>query len=426
MLKQLEDVSSTKKRLTIEIPADVLENKIQAELKKAQNEAKIPGFRPGKAPMSMIEKRFGKAIEADVLEKTIPEYFDSVVKEANISPVSPPNLAERFDFQRNKPLVLKINVDVLPNVEELKYEGIKVQDIPIEVTSEDVEKVLESYALRMAQYDISQDAIQEDDLISFNCSQDDKEIKDVMLKVGSSQYYPLEFTNAFIGKKSDEKFEIEVDFSEDKSTHLSGIKGLVSIQITSVKKRKVPAIDDELAKDLGFENLNNLKEKVREHLIKARTESSEAIKINQIANNLIKNHDFELPASLIEEEINLLIDLEKSKGNNKPEEELRKDFYNQAVENVKLFILIELIGKKEGVQVSKEEMEQSLIKMSQRFNIEPEELLKYFMEKDGSLTKIHYSAFRDKVFKILLDKAEKEIITKEGDNQDKQDIAHTT
>ncbi|MFQ3574714.1 MAG: trigger factor [Thermodesulfovibrionales bacterium] len=426
MLKHIEDVSSTRKALTIEIPADVLENKIQSELKKAQKNAKIPGFRPGKTPMSIIEKKFGKAIEAEVLEEIIPQYFESSIKEANISPVSAPNLLERFDFQRNKPLVLKIGVDVLPHVEDLKYEGIKVKDIPVDVKAEDVERVLNSYALRMAEYEISQDEIQIDDLVTFNCSLEDKNVDDVVMKVGSQQYYPTEFTDAFIGKKSGDDFQLQVDFPDDKTTPLSGIKGTVSIQITSVKKRKIPTIDDELAKDLGFENLDNLKEKVHNHLVKARTESSESIKINQIANTLLKNHNFDLPETLINEELSLLVDMERAKNKDKSEDELRKELYEQAVENVKLFVLIELIGKKEGVEVSKEEMEQSLLKMSQRFNVEPEALLKYIMEKDGSLAKIHYTAFRDKVFKILLDKAEKETITPDEKTQDnKDDSPHT-
>lgn len=420
MLKQVEDISKTKKRLTIEIPSDVLEKRIQKELKKAQKEAHLPGFRPGKTPINIIERKFGKAIEADVLENIIPEYFETSIKEANISPVSPPSLAERFDFRRNEPLVLKIDVDVLPQVDDLKYEGIKVQDIPVEVKDEDIDRVLNAYAERMSEFAVSQEPIDPDDLVTFECIVGDKEIKDVSLMVGKSWGYAEDFMTHFIGKKVDDVFEVEVDFSEDKGTPLHGIKGKASIKINSVKKKKIPVIDDELAKDLGFDDLANLKDRVQKSLIQSRTESSEAIKINQIADNLLKNHDFELPETLVQHELNMLVEMEKAKNKDKSEEELRKELYNRAVENVKLFVLIELIGKKEKVEVSKEEMEQSLMKMSRRFNIEPEELLKYIMEKDGNLSKIHYDAFRDKVFRILIDKAQKEVITPEASSNEEQ------
>ena len=138
LLKALEDISSTKKRLKIEIPAETIEAEIKKGLLDVQRKSKLPGFRPGKAPMTMIEKKFGRNVEADVLERMVPEFYMAAVKEADIKPVSGPVVEESFDFQRNIPLSMTIMVDVRPKVENLNYEDIPVKDIPIEVIDAEV------------------------------------------------------------------------------------------------------------------------------------------------------------------------------------------------------------------------------------------------------------------------------------------------
>jgi trigger factor len=129
LLKTVENISTTKKRLKIEIASDMIESEIKDSLEKVRQRAKIPGFRPGKAPLSLIEKRFGKEIEAEVLEKVIPEKYNAALREASLSPVGMPELEEKFEFKRNTPLNLSFIIEVLPKIENLDYENIKVRDI---------------------------------------------------------------------------------------------------------------------------------------------------------------------------------------------------------------------------------------------------------------------------------------------------------
>ncbi len=116
MLKTLEDISTTKKRLKIEIPSEAIEGEIQNGLKGVQKRAKIPGFRPGKAPISIIEKRFGKDVEGDVMERLVPEYYANALKEANIKPVGRPELEEKLELKRNAPLEMTLTVEIRPDV----------------------------------------------------------------------------------------------------------------------------------------------------------------------------------------------------------------------------------------------------------------------------------------------------------------------
>lgn len=148
MLKTVEDISTTKKRLKIEIASDTIESEIKDSLEKVRQRAKIPGFRPGKAPLSLIEKRFGKEIEAEVLEKVIPEKYNAALREASLSPVGMPELEEKFEFKRNTPLNLSFIIEVLPKIENLDYENIKVKDIPFSVEETDIDKTLTRLRIR--------------------------------------------------------------------------------------------------------------------------------------------------------------------------------------------------------------------------------------------------------------------------------------
>ena len=110
MLKSIEDINATKKRLRIEIPSDVIEREIGGSLEKLRQRVKIPGFRPGKAPINLVEKRFGKEVEAEVFDKIIPEHLSNAIREADIKPVTMPVLDEEFEFKRNNPLNLSFTV----------------------------------------------------------------------------------------------------------------------------------------------------------------------------------------------------------------------------------------------------------------------------------------------------------------------------
>lgn len=406
MLKSIEDISSTKKRLLIEIPAEDIEREIQSAYAKAQREARVPGFRPGKVPMNIIVKRYGTAIEAEVLERLVPESYKQSIKESGLAPVSPPELEERYEYKRNSPLLMKIKVDVRPKVEPLNYKGIVVKDVPVVVTEEDIQRILHAFAKERGNYEVSDEAIGEGDLVTFDCSLGNEEQKDVPLRAGSSMPYPEDFSRAFIGKKTNDVFQIEADFTGRNSLPVNNMKGMFSIKINSVKKLVIPDINDDFAKDMGFETLDDLMERIRENIRSSRTDMANNAKIGQILDKLVETHHFELPESAIENELAFLI--RETKANEKEtrsEEDIRKELLPIAENNVKTAILLELIGIEEGINVTKEDMENELFKTASQFNIAPEELLNYYMKQDGSLLRIHNKAYTRNVFSRLLDYA---------------------
>jgi trigger factor len=405
LLKALEDISSTKKRLKIEVPAEAIESEIKRGLNEAQKRARIPGFRPGKAPMHLIEKKFGKEIEADVMEKIIPEYYLKAIKEADITPVSRPVVEEPFDFKRNEPISMTVSVEVRPRVENLDYENVTVKEVPVEVRDEEVDAVLNRLAEERATYESVDDAVNAGDLVTIDYTVEDTVSKDVVLKVGSG-HYPQEFFDGLIGKKKDEEFIIEASFPEDSQTPFAGKRPKFEVKMKEIKRRNIPVIDDEFAKDLGFENIGQLKDRVKENIIASKNRDAERTKQREILDKLIESHSFDVPEGLLNAEISGIIGEIRAAGNDqRTDEEIREEIKPHAEKSVRASILLELIGEKEGINVSDEDMKEEILNIAQRSYVSPENVMKYYMAKEGSLEGLKQSVFEKKVLNFLLNKA---------------------
>ncbi len=407
MLKAIEDISSTKKRLTIEVPAEVLEAEIKKELTNIQKKAKLPGFRPGRAPIHLIEKRFGKEVEADVLEKIIPQHYHMALKEADITPVSNPHIEGSFDFKRNEPITITVNVEVLPKIENLKYEGINVKEIPVEVKDEEIENILKRLSEEKANYESTDEPVNTGDLITFDYQ--DKESgmsdSDMVLKIGSGNY-PEEFFNGFIGKRINQQFQIEAEFPEDSPTQFAGKRVKLDITIKDIKRRNIPPIDDEFAKDLGFENLEKLRERIKNNLDSVKKKESDRAKQIDILNQILESHTFDLPEGLVNAEIQgALAEIRAYKKDERSDESIIEEIKPIAEKNVKTTILLSLIGKKENIQVTEEDIKEEILNLAIRFNTTPDNVVKYYKEKEGAIDILRKNIFERKVLEFLLSKA---------------------
>ncbi len=412
MLKALQDISATKKRIEIEIPAEAIESEIKKGLIDIQKRAKLPGFRPGKVPMSFIEKKFGKDVESDVLEKIIPDFYQEAIKDADIMPVTKPVIEKSPDFKRNAPLSMTITVEVRPKVENLNYEGITINDVHVEVKDDEIDTILKNLAEEKATYVPSDDAIDSGDLVTANYTikEDGTVAKDVVLKVGSSRY-PQELFDGIVGRKRDEVFEIEVSFPKDSqfpfADKFDGKVLKLEVKIKDVKKRDVPAIDDEFAKDLGAKNLESLKDKLRSSILASKNKEADRTKQMTIMDKLIESHSFEVPESLLSAEFNGIIAEIKASGKDKqPDESLLKEIKPHAEKRVRATILLGLIGEKEGINVSEDDMKEEIINISQKYHISPDNVMKHYTERDGSLWELKRSIFETKVLSLLLSKAQ--------------------
>lgn len=417
MLKSVEEISATKKRLKIEIPAHIVEEEIQKALKEIQKKAKIPGFRPGKAPISIIEKKFGKDAESEVLEKLVSSSYDSAVKEANLKPVLPPMAEDAIDIKRNEPLSFELIVETRPEIKELNYENIEIEEVSTEVTDEEVEQILQRLSKERGVYEPVEEPIQNEDLVVLDYKTDiDKEAKDFVYKVGAGPF-PEDFSKGLIGRSKNESFSIIIDFPEDSVADFAGKRVSFEVTIKDIKRRRdIPF--EELPKELGFESIEELRKHVRESLENAKKEQAEQRYKVEILKKLLETYDFELPEGLVELEIRRIseeyerLGLDITQNMDKIHENARR--------NVKSYLLIETIGEKEGVTVSDEDLKSEIINIARRYNIPPQNVVQYYISRDGSLEALRNSIFEKKVFDILIRKAK---FTKKEQSNSKEEEA---
>ena len=246
----VEDISTTKKRLKIEIPADIIETEFRASLDNVRKRARIPGFRPGKAPESMIEKKFGEDIKADILDRLVPKYYSEALKEAALVPVTLPEFEDSLAIKRHEPLSFALTVEVRPNIGDLAYTGLKVEDVPVQVEDKEVEETLEGLREERAMFEAVGREIRPDDLVVIDYVKLDpsgeKELssaRDQVMNLGNN-LTPKGILDEIVGKKKGDTVEIalpsfdgdEVKEGEEKGNRLR-------ITIKEVKEKRLPQMD---------------------------------------------------------------------------------------------------------------------------------------------------------------------------------------
>lgn len=435
MLKAVEDINQTKKRLRIEIPSDLIEREIQNSLEKLRHTVKIPGFRPGKAPVNLIEKRFGKQVEAEVLEKVVPEQLGNAIREAAIDPVTMPVLEEEFDYKRNNPLAFAVTLEVKPKIENLAYENITVKDIPVNVEESDVEDALKALQNKKAVFEVADKVVEMDDFVSFEYvdseiagGEDISSVKETISKMGN-EIFPPDIMEKVIGKQKGDIIEFTTTFAATASKELAGRTAQIKVKISEVKKKTLPEIDDEFAKDLGYETITDLREKAREKIYAAKTEHIRKIQKAEIIRKLVESSTFEVPESLVGKEIEAIMMHKSISGSKedsvsqnsvsdtfepvssgqdteqKKDEDLQAELRSKAVRNVQAHFILDTIGQKEGIVVSDNEVDERIASLAQKLSTTPESVRNYYLYREGSLDGLKHSIMEDKVMDALLAKA---------------------
>jgi len=437
VLKSVDDISETKKRLRIEIPAELIETEIRKSLEKLRSSVAIPGFRAGRAPVSLIEKRFGKRAEAEVLEKVVPEHLSSAIREAALDPVTMPELDEEFEYKRNAPLSFSVTVEVKPKIEQISYDNLTAKDIPFEVKDAEVEEALKALQQKRAVFDVSDAGAETDDFVSFefvDCVTAEGETvpsaKEAVSKMGN-EVFPGDIMDKVLGKKKGDVVEFDRVFDETAPKELAGKQLRIRVRVSEVKRKTLPAIDDEFAKDLGYETVAELTGAVREKIRAAKADRVRTIQKAEIVRKLVDAHSFDVPESLVRREIES-ISLQRSLSGS-PEssvptgtatdgaataQEPRAEGAEQekavdddaavrksAVRNVQARFILDAIARKEGIIVSDAELNERIATLAQKMEASPEAIRNFYSYRDGSLEGLRQSMLEEKVMDLLLERA---------------------
>ena len=408
MLKTVEDISPTKKRLQVEIPPDAVEKEITDTLNKLKATTKMPGFRQGKTPVALIEKHHGKRAESEAVEKIVPEYYMKAIQEAKLNPIARPEIEGEPKFERNTPFNLTFVVEILPEIKDLNYEGAKVTEVTMEVQDQDVESTIERLREEKAIHEPSDEPVADGNLVvmDYDVKDDDTSFKDEVFKVGSDMM-PASFSEKLIGMKKSEESEFDIEFPEDFSAkEMAGKSLAVKVTVKEIKKVTLPDIDDEFAKDLGQDDLETLRSHIKGRLETSRDETQARFMKAEVLKKVLDANEIDAPESMVKAELANNMAQARGQGRKEPEEELQKDLAPAAERQVKATLLLQAVAEKEGIEITEEEKKKKLEELATRMNLTPENITKYFTARDGSLDGLWQSTIEDKVLDILVERAE--------------------
>lgn len=415
MKVELAHITETKKRIEVVIPAEDVAEKFAAVLKDINRRVKIKGFRPGKVPKAILFSLYRDAIEREVIEQLVKESYPGAVRETGIMPVSEPSF-EIDALEEGREFRYRAVVDVIPDYDVTGYMGLELPDIRREIKEEEVLSRLEDLRIRYAKVRNveGERTVREGDIVVIDTEgyMDGKEMKDGKISgrwidVGMKEHVPG-FEEALVGMRIGETKEITIRYPEDwHQEELRGKEAVFRVTVKEIKERLLPEIDDEFARDVGdFENLEELKEKIKRDLEKEEDIRIRNILEDEIINMLSEKNPVQIPERLIEEETERLISEFKERMRlqrvelHDISEEQKEEFRKQAKKGIQKHLYFKKIAEKEGIQVLDNEVEEKLKEIASSLN-QPVERIKALYGQGGRMQGLKERLLYNKVFDFI-------------------------
>lgn len=392
-----------KKILEITVPAEELGKKQAHVLRELQREVKIPGFRPGKVPISIIKSRYPDEVKSQLIRQVIPDFYEQALTETGFEPIGQP----QFDFgelAESEPFTFKATVEVLPEIEVDHYSGIEISKTIHQITEKDVEEGLEQIRQDQASLVSVDRPAQEGDFINIELTVLDRTGVQLIGEKSLEATYLLgskvlgeAFDQALTGATAEQTLDVvSVPGQEYQRRDLVGKETRFRVKIQQITERHLPEPDDEFAKDVNdrFKSLDELRDYIRQTLEEREEERSRSEMRNQIINHLIDRNHFDPPEVMVNRFIDDLLENYKSRHEN-PEEVDEELFRNEhratALREIKAYLLLDNIAKKEHLEVSEQEVDQRIKELAERAGMPP---AKY---RAGLIRSRQFESFRDKM-----------------------------
>jgi trigger factor len=420
----VEDQSSVKKILHIEVPQADVARELNGAYQHLKKTAKIKGFRPGKAPRSVLERRFGKDVNADVTGKLIQSAFMDALKETELKIVGSPKV-DPPDLDAQNPYCFDAEVEVNPEIGDIAYQGLELTRTNYTASDEELDLQLKMLRKNMAKSEtISDDRpVQADDvvLIDYEGFKDGKPFEptkktdNFMVKVGDGQVIK-DLDDGLIGMKIGEEKQIEATFPEDYfKKELVGEQVTFQVKLNEIREEILPELDDDFAKGIGdqFDSLDALKEKIRENLQSGYTKRIEQELNEQIFAQLIEKTEFEVPDTLVDGELDhIMKDAERSFAQSNQtfedvgmtRESLMEKYRPTAEKQVRRHLILSKLVEQEGLELSDEELEKGFQEMADTYQQPVEHLKGYYNQNKEGLAFFKHTLLEKKALNLIIDK----------------------
>ncbi|HKT86855.1 MAG TPA: trigger factor [Candidatus Sulfotelmatobacter sp.] len=414
-----ETTSNTKKEISVEIPADAVTRETETLVQKYQKLARLPGFRRGHVPASVIKQRFSEDIKSEVVDALVPRFFRQEADKLGLIPVSQPRVTD-LHIHDGEPLRFKATFEVMPEIKVEGYKELRAEKTDVNVTDQEVEDALNNLREQHAAYNsIEGRPLADGDFaqVSLNGEPKDGEGKpvhmdDILVEIAGKNTMP-EFTEHLRGASAGDERTFEVTYPQDTSDQrLAGKTLTYTVKVLGVKQKSLPELNDAFAKELGeeFTSLDVVRQRIREGMEQEREHNAEHAAKDKLVDELVKRNDFEVPEALVERQIDVRLErgLRALAAQGMRAEDLKKMDMNrlragqrdQALQEVKASLLLDKVAEEERIEVGDEEIEREIEALARQSKQTPE-AIRARLTRDGALDRIRHRLRNEKTLDFL-------------------------
>jgi trigger factor len=412
--------ASCRRELELEIPAEEVSKASEKVAKEFAKMARVPGFRPGKAPISLIKRRFAEDIKSEVLQNLVPETVEKAVAEQKLTPVSQPQV-DKLEFKEGEPVKFRASFDVLPEFTLANYKSLEIEMPEMNLTDEDVAKALAEMQQRAAAFTpVEGRSVENDDFVQVKLNGTPEgggeplQAESVLCHVGAEETMEP-FNENLRGTNVGDHRDFDVNYPADyPDAKLAGKLFHYSVDVLGIKTKKLPDLNDEFAKDVSdATSLDELKSKIKESLEHERDHRQKDLQREKVIGELVKLHDFPVPESLVEHQMDVRLErVVRSlaqqgvdpRAVNLDWVTLRKRQEDRAKEDVKAELVIDRIATEEKIDATDEELDHELEHMAGHSG-ESAEVLRARLTKQGALDRMKAKLRSDKTIDWLAQNA---------------------
>ncbi len=403
-----------KRQFEIVIAAQDIESRVNERLNDLAKKVKLPGFRPGKVPVSLMKQRYGASVMGEVLEETVNDSTNQALNDRGLRPALKPKV-EIVAFDQGKDLQYKVDVEVLPEVQPMDFAALELERLTLAPADADVEAALARIAEsnKKSQEPATARPAAKGDLVTidFAGTVDGNALPGLQgegfrLELGAGQFIPG-FEDQLVGASVDEEREVKVTFPADyPAEDVKGKDAIFKVTVKKLEEQVERTLDDDFAKEMGLESLEQLRTRVREQLAGEYDNVARANLKRRVLDALAAQHSFTVPVGMVDMEFDAIwqqIEKDKAAGQLDPEDkdksddELKSEYRAIAERRVRLGLLLSEVGRQQNIDVSQDELNQAVMAEVRRFPGQEQKVLEYFRNNPSAVAGIRAPLFEQKV-----------------------------
>ncbi len=408
-----------KREYHVVVPANDLDAKTNARLQEVGQKAKIDGFRPGKIPANILKQRYGKSVLGEVIEQAVQDASQKVISEKDLRPALRPDI-KITSYDEGKDLEFDMKIEIFPEMPEVDLSKIEVTKPVFEVAESDVkeglERIAEQHKAHKPKADSAKAAQGDVVRIDFKGMLDGVAFEggtaqDFKLELGSGQFIPG-FEDQLIGVKKGDDVKVDVTFPEQyHNAELAGKPVVFEVKVHEVLTTEKSKLDDELAKNVGFESLDKLKDAIREHIANDYQQFVQNKMKKDLFDALEDKCSFDVPEGMFKAEFDSIwqqLKQAQERGDEsvagRDDKELEKEYKAIALRRVRLGLYLAELGRKENVQITQQELMGAVVERARQFPGQEQQVVAYYQQNPQQLEELRGPIFEDKVVTLVLDK----------------------